>query len=114
YDGVEPRDDVRGSILRRKYAIPSAGFIPGHEFAYGRHIRQRRRTHGGRDREATKRSRLDVLDRWRQRLEQDLHLPAEQVCDRRRRAAVGDMDEIGPGHDLEKLAGEVLRRPAPG
>ena len=39
-----------------------------------------------------------------------LNLSAERIADRRRPAAVCHKDNVGAGHHLEQLAGDVLRR----
>ena len=43
-----------------------------------------------------------------------LHLPAEQIGQRRRRAAIGHVDHVDAGHHLEQLAGDMLRRAVAG
>ena len=40
----------------------------------------------------------------------DLHLPAEQVGERGRRAAIGHVHHVDAGHHLEQLAGHMGRR----
>ena len=37
----------------------------------------------------------------------DLHLPAEQIGQRGRRAAIGHMHHVDAGHHLEQLAGDM-------
>ena len=39
--------------------------------------------------------------------EHHLHLPAEQIGERRRRAAIGHVDHVDAGHHLEQLAGHM-------
>ena len=39
--------------------------------------------------------------------EHDLHLPADQVGKRRRRAAIGHVHHVDAGHHLEQLAGDM-------
>ena len=43
----------------------------------------------------------------------DLHLPAEQIGQRRRTAAIGHVHHVDAGHHLEQLAGDVGRVPLP-
>ena len=46
--------------------------------------------------------------------EHDLHLSAEQVGQRGRRAAIGHMHHVDAGHHLEQLAGHMRRAPVAG
>ena len=39
--------------------------------------------------------------------EHDLHLSAEQIGKRRRRAAIGHVNHVDAGHHLEQLAGHM-------
>jgi hypothetical protein len=50
----------------------------------------------------------DVSDRLDQRVEYDLHLPAEQIGNRGSSAAIGHMDNVDAGHHLEQFTGDML------
>ena len=51
-----------------------------------------------------------MLHRGRRGVDHDLHLSADQIGERRRRAAIGHLHHLDPGHHLEQLGGDVLRR----
>jgi hypothetical protein len=61
----------------------------------------------GGHRQRTHRAGLDGLDRFGQRTEHDLHLPADQVGERRRAAAIRHMQHVNMGHQLEQLAADM-------
>ena len=46
-------------------------------------------------------------------VEHHLHLPGEQVGERRRRAAIRHVDHVDAGHHLEQLAGHMDELPLP-
>jgi hypothetical protein len=48
------------------------------------------------------------------RTEEDLYLPAKQVGNRRRAAAIGHVHHIDAGHHFEQLAGHMWRAPGAG
>jgi len=50
-----------------------------------------------------------VPDRARQNVKHDVDLTADHVGECRRRAAIGHMYEVDPGHHLEELAGNMDR-----
>ena len=111
---VEPVDDVGGGVLGRTNAAPPAGLVARHEFAYGRHIRQRLRACSCCHCQGAKGARFDVLHGRGQGFEQNLHLSAEQIGKCLRRTAIRDMDEVDTGHHFEQCAGEMLCGPVAG
>ena len=84
-----------------------ARLVARHEFAHGRDVRQRLRARRGGHRQRAQLAGPDVLDRRGQAVEHDLHLPAEQIGQRRRRAAIGHVNHVDAGHHLEQLAGDM-------
>jgi hypothetical protein len=54
-----------------------------------------------------------VRERARQHVERDLHLPADEIGDHGRSAAIGDVDHVGAGHHFLGVGdefGDCLRR----
>ena len=86
-----------------------ARLVARHKFGHGRDVRQRLRARRGGHRQRAQLAGLDVLDRRGQGDEHDLHLPAEQIGQRGRRAAIGHVDHVDAGHHLEQLAGHMVR-----
>src|SRR3954469_5756991 len=76
---IELLDDLGGRAPGRAYAVPAAGLVARHEFAHGRQVWKRLRACRCGHAQSAKLAGPDVLDRSRQRLEQDLHLSAKQI-----------------------------------
>src|SRR5262249_44279789 len=77
------------------------------EIAYGRDIRQCLRTHRSGHRQRTQLASLEVPERRRQNIERGLYLPAEQINEHRRRAAIVHMEQIDIESHLEQLDGDM-------
>ena len=77
-----------------------ACFVAGDELAHRRDVRQRFRAHRRGYRERAQRAGPDVLDRWCRVSKDDLHLPAEQIGERGRHAAIGHVQDVEAGHLL--------------
>ena len=100
--GIELVDDIRGGSGRRDHAEPEwRDQLRIACFCRGRHVGQFRgaRDHGDGDR--PHRSGLDVRQDSRAGVGGDLNLASQQGSKDRRRAAVGLVDEVGPGFEFE-------------
>ena len=100
-----------GVFLGAPTPIPCARLVARHEIANGRDVRQHLRARRGGHRQRAQLAGPDVLDRRGHGIEHDLHLPAEQIGQRGRRAAIGHVDHVDAGHHLEQLAGHMVARP---
>ena len=103
-----------GVFLGAPTPYQRARLVARHEIAHGRNVRQRLRARRGGHRQRAQLAGPDVLDRRRHGGEHDLHLPAEQIGERGRRAAIGHVDHVDAGHHLEQLAGHMGRGPVAG
>src|SRR5262249_28867169 len=104
---VEPLDDFRGRFPRRADTVPRDRLVPRQKFAYGWNIWQRIRTCAGGHRQRTKITGPDVLNCRRHRGEHYLHLPGQQIGQRGRCAAIGNVEHIDTSQHFEKITGYV-------
>ncbi len=104
-------DDLGRRPGRREQAEPRARLEsldrPG--FGDRRHVGQRRAALAAGHRERDQLAALDLRQRRRQVVEHQVHRAADQVEQRRPRAAVREVDHVGAGHRLEELARQVDR-----
>src|SRR6516165_9253621 len=107
---VELVDNFARRALGRGDAVPGGGLIPWQELPHRRQIRQRLRARRAGYRQRAQRAGSNMLHRARQNIEHDVYLTTDHVGERRRRAAIGHVNEIDAGHHLEKLAGNMDRR----
>src|SRR5262249_59053595 len=91
---------------------PSARLVARHELTHDRDVRQYIRARRGGDSERAQPTSIDILNRADGAGKHDLHLPTEQIVERRPATTIWDVDHIDAGHHLEQLARDVA--PAPG
>ena len=108
---VEPVDDFRRRVLRRRETVPGARLVARQEIGDQRQVRQHIRTRRAGDRKAAQLAGFDVLGAGRKIVEHHMHLAGEHVGERRRAAAIGHMLHVDPGQHLEQFARHVDRRP---
>ena len=107
-DPVQRGDDLRRRARRRDHAVPVLDQQIGHaDFRRGRHVGRGRRARRRAERDRPQRAGLDMRQDHRQVEERHLHLLAEQIVDRGRRAAIGHMHDVDLGGQLEQFAGEM-------
>jgi hypothetical protein len=82
-----------------------------HELTHGRNVRQRVRARRGGYCERAQPD--DILDRRDNAGEHDLHLPGEQVGERRCLAAIRHVHYVDAGHHLKQLAENMASTPMP-
>ena len=86
-----------------------------HGVGHGRHVRQRRRARRRGHRNGAHFAGTDMGDRRGEHVEHHLHPAADQVGQGLRRTAIGHVDDVDAGHELEQLgrdmgSGAVARR----
>src|SRR5262249_14930249 len=106
---IELVDNVAWRVFGGCDAIPRTCLIARQKIAHGGKVRQHLGARRGRYRKRAQSARSNVSDRARQNVEHDVDLTAYHVGECRRRAAIGHMYEVDPGHHLEELAGNMDR-----
>src|SRR5262249_51716501 len=101
---VECVDDLGGRVPGCAEAAPRARLKAWQEFAHGWEGRQRLPARRRRHRQWTELVGPDLLFRSRRGAEQNLHLSAKQVGHHGSAATIRHMNQVDPGHHLEKLA----------
>ena len=99
---VELGDDRRRRLGRGDHAVPVVGLDLGiAEFWHGRQVRQRRHLHVATHRQRLDLAGLNLRQQHRNVGEHDLELVADEIVHRRRRAAIGHMDDVDTGIDAQ-------------
>ena len=111
---VEPRDDLLRHGRRTERAVPHRHLVARHGLGDGRHIGQQRRALRLGDAEQLEPAGLDVLEALRAGGEEQLHLSADRVGDRRRAAAIRHVQHLDAGHALEQRGAQMIGRAGPG
>src|SRR5262249_45654511 len=107
YFFVELIDDFARCILGRPNALPSTGLEAWHRLCDGWYLWQRPRARRGGNRQRAHLAGFDGLDRFGQRAEPPLPLPADQVGERGRTTAIGHMEHVDMSHQLKQLAADM-------
>jgi len=107
---IEPVDNRLRSVSRRTDTVPSARFITRNEFGQRRNIRERRRTCRRSDGQSAEFALTYKPDRARQIIEGYLHPIHHQIGVCKRKPAVGHIENVGLGHQLEQFSGHMHRR----
>src|SRR5436190_1443162 len=105
---VDLRDELRGHLRRGDRADPITELEARvAELCERRHLRQQSRTGAACDRERLQPAGPDQRQRGDQSIEHQRHLAADDILQRRRRALVGDMQQVDPGALVEHESGVV-------
>src|SRR5215831_12318876 len=104
---VECVDDLGGRVPGCAEAAPRARLKAWQELAHGWEVRQRLPARRRRHRQWTQLVGPDLLYRQRRGAEQNLHLSAKQVGHHGSPATIRHMNQVDPGHHLEKLASNM-------
>src|SRR5262245_35723836 len=104
---VECVDDLGGRVPGCAEAAPRARLKAWQELAHGWEVRQRLPARRRRHRQWTQLVGPDLLYRQRRGAEQNLHLSAKQVGHHGSAATIRHMNQVDPGHHLEKLASNM-------
>src|SRR5262249_49657234 len=108
-----PVHDFSRRVSRCANSIDTVGLVAWHKLAHRWNIWQRLGPRSGRHPEPTQLAASDVLDRRWQRIEVDLYLPSNQICQRWPGAAIRHMNHVDPGEHLEHFAGHMSRSADP-
>ena len=107
--GVEARDDLRRRARRRHEPEPRVHLVTlDAQLVQRWHVRQERRALEARDAERLHLAVLDLADHRRRVEEPHRHFAGHHGEHALRRALVGDVDEIGPGHLAEQHPRQVV------
>ena len=107
---VERRHNVGRHACRAEQREPGIRFKALDRVADGRHAGKLRQRLRAGQAQRLERAGLDMRLRVERTGDHHVDLATEQVADRRRRALVGHIQDIQPGHHLHALAGHVQRR----
>ena len=107
---AELGDDGGRRFRRCSERVPGVGFAARHAgLRQTGNVRERGDALFGGDRKNSCFARLVQLKRGRELVEHHIDMTGDQVVERRRRALIGHMDELGVRDRLEQLSGQVRR-----
>ncbi len=106
--GGHPLDHRRAQARRPHQALEAHCLQPRQaQLTHRGHIRQGCIAPAAGDGQRLQPPALDVRQQHRAGVDQQMRLAADQVCDGRRAALVGHMQQVEPGHAVEQLTVEV-------
>jgi hypothetical protein len=106
--GVQPRNDLARQVRRRDDAAPGDGLIAGDAgLVQRRQVGEQRRAARPGDGDAAHPAGARVRADRRNVVEHELHFAGDEIVDRLRAAAIGNVKDERPCHRFEELAAEV-------
>jgi hypothetical protein len=106
--GVEPLHDRARRLAGSHDSVPERNFDARvAQFGEGGDVRKQRMALRARRRQHPQLAGGDERQQRRHRVEHDRHAAGDQIDHRRTAAAIGHVQEVGPGRGFEQLAGEM-------